>query len=330
MDSVLRRGLAFVLACAGSILCAVSAAPPPVDASTKSAVADLSIIRRLNVERSPPVPSADARAAQSLDVLVEPTSSIGPKSPTTSAVGPNESNSALSKGIQTLPSDSTSPAVKAKAAASMAQLGQRLATFVENKGQWDARAKFRLVTSGKTIWLTDAGIVLDVQRPTDSKAALGQSDAGAADPRQDQDEKAPAPPGAGRLTPPHTTPDPTRQSVEYSRLAFSEEFIGANKTPALEPIDLQLGTYNYLIGSDRSRWHTDVHGYGGLIYRDVWKGVDFKLVTNGTNLEQEFVVRPGGDPTAVKVAYRGTEGLMINPDGSLVVRTKFGELADSS
>src|SRR6266705_3067610 len=33
--------------------------------------------------------------------------------------------------------------------------------FIENKGQWDARVRFRLTSGSKTLWLTDTGIVFD-------------------------------------------------------------------------------------------------------------------------------------------------------------------------
>jgi len=33
--------------------------------------------------------------------------------------------------------------------------------FIENKGQWDARVRFRLTSGQKTLWLTHTGIVFD-------------------------------------------------------------------------------------------------------------------------------------------------------------------------
>ena len=323
MTAVLHRALVL---CAALVSCTVAAGPPPVSDFPKRLVAGTPDSSALD----PPGSSL----VRSHNVVVDPTiQGIGSRSATTSLADLNQANVASSKGTQ-LPgsSDGLSSALKAKVVASIASVPGHLATFVENKGQWDARARLRLSNGGKAIWLTDAGIVFDVQRAKEAKAAITQT-AAAAEPSTSAEQHRAVP---RRL--PQGTAGPTlfqhagvpaRESIEYERLVFSEEFVGANGSPSLEPIDPQPGIYNYLIGSDRSRWHTDVHGYGGVTYRSVWENVDFKLVANGTNIEQEFIVRPGGDPASVQVAYRGTDGLAIADDGSLVVRTRFGELRET-
>ena len=66
-----------------------------------------------------------------------------------------------------------------------------------------------------------------------------------------------------------------------------------------------------------------------VIYRDVWPGIDLRVYGNGPNLEQEFIVRPGGDLSVVQVAYRGVDKLSISGDGSLDVATSFGVLRET-
>jgi hypothetical protein len=89
------------------------------------------------------------------------------------------------------------------------------------------------------------------------------------------------------------------------------------------------GSYNYFIGNDPKKWRTDVRSYGEVTYRDVWDGIDLRIYGNGRDLEQEFIVRPGGDLTKVRVAYRGIDGLRVADDGSLVVRTAFGDIRET-
>jgi hypothetical protein len=177
-------------------------------------------------------------------------------------------------------------------------------TFIENKGQWDERVRFQLRSGGKTLWLTNNGIAFDnlQSKPEEPTPA---SDIAAV---------------PGKL---HRAPK------QFDRLVFYEDFIGALPSPSIEPIDPQPGAYNYLVGSDPAKWHTNVHGYAGVVYRDVWEGVDFKIHGNGPNLEQEFVVRPGADLSRVQVAYRGIERLEIAKDGSLLVHTAYGALRES-
>ena len=70
--------------------------------------------------------------------------------------------------------------------------------------------------------------------------------------------------------------------------------------------------------------------YKEVVYRDIWKGVDLKLFSNGQNLEEEFIVHPGADASNVALAYEGIKGLSVADDGSLQVATAFGDIAETS
>ena len=89
------------------------------------------------------------------------------------------------------------------------------------------------------------------------------------------------------------------------RLVFKQKLVGANPNPALEADNPLPGIYNYFIGSDPNKWRSHVKGYAEIIYHDVWAGIDLKLSGNGPNLEEEFIVHPGADPSAVQLAYDG-------------------------
>ena len=115
----------------------------------------------------------------------------------------------------------------------------------------------------------------------------------------------------------------------YERLVFAQDFVGANKHPKIEVRKPLPGTYNYFIGNDSSQWHTDVKGYSEVVYREVWRGIDLRVYGNENDIEQEFIVRPGGDLSNVRVSYRGIEGLRIADNGSLIIKTAFGEMQES-
>lgn len=111
---------------------------------------------------------------------------------------------------------------------------------------------------------------------------------------------------------------------------FAQELVGARPGLTVEPRGLLPGTYNFLPSADRSGWRSGVRAYAEVVYRDVWEGVDWKLARHGPDLEQEFIVKPGADPDQIQVAFRGIEGLRVGADGSLLIRTAFGELRESS
>jgi len=183
-----------------------------------------------------------------------------------------------------------------------ATYGQLPTTFIENKGQEDDRAKFYLRSRNQTLWITNDGVVFDLLR-----APAPQTPVVSPEGRRVRQRRAPP-----------------------ERLVFTQQFLNSNRRVTIEPRQLLPGTHNYYLGKDPSHWRPGIRGWGEVLYRDIWTGVDLRLYGNGRHLEQEFIVRPGGDPSRIRVAYRGIEGLRIAEDGALVIRTAFGELKESA
>lgn len=53
------------------------------------------------------------------------------------------------------------------------------------------------------------------------------------------------------------------------------------------------GKSNYFIGSDPTKWHTNVAHYGKSTYEKVYLGIDLVYYGNQQQLEYDFVVAPG-------------------------------------
>jgi hypothetical protein len=109
---------------------------------------------------------------------------------------------------------------------------------------------------------------------------------------------------------------------------FYENFIGASDHSTIEAREPQPGIYNYFQGNDPDKWRTNIHAYSEVLYKNVWPQIDLRLYPKGQALEQEFVVRPGGDPTKIQVAYRGIDSLEVAENGSLQIHTPFGDLRE--
>src|SRR6476620_7483557 len=60
----------------------------------------------------------------------------------------------------------TAPNEKARAEG-VTQMKQATANFVENKGQWNSRAKFLSKATGMNFWLTQKGFVIDYYTHSD-------------------------------------------------------------------------------------------------------------------------------------------------------------------
>jgi hypothetical protein len=193
--------------------------------------------------------------------------------------------------------------LKPKAPLNAMRLG-RASAFIENRGQFDRRVRFQMKGSGQTLWLTDHRIVFDSIRSKEESNRKPQSR---------------FPDSRERLAAPR----------RIERLVFTEDFVDARKSSAVEAGHPLPGLYNYFIGNDPKKWRTDVPGYAEVTYRNVWDGVDLKLYRNGANLEQEFIVQPGSDLSKVRVSFKGIEDLKIAADGSLLIQTAFGDIRET-
>jgi hypothetical protein len=109
-------------------------------------------------------------------------------------------------------------------------------------------------------------------------------------------------------------------------LALDLSFVGADPDATPEASRQEPGTVNQLTGDD---WQADVPTYEELTYRELWPGIDMVLRGHGGKLEYELHVRPGGDPSDIRLAYAGAGGLSIGSDGQLVVHTALGEAEDT-
>jgi hypothetical protein len=79
------------------------------------------------------------------------------------------------------------------------------------------------------------------------------------------------------------------------------------------------GRVNYLIGDDPARWRTDVPTWGRVRYREIYPGIDLVWYGSGSALEYDFVVAPGADPAAIRLAFDGPSRAALADNGDLLL-----------
>ncbi len=70
--------------------------------------------------------------------------------------------------------------------------------------------------------------------------------------------------------------------------------------------------------------------YSKLTYKNIYPHIDWVFYFKDGMLEHEFVVRPGGDPTNIRLKYDGATELKITSSGTLDVMTPMGGVAESA
>ena len=103
---------------------------------------------------------------------------------------------------------------------------------------------------------------------------------------------------------------------------------GASGTPIVTRMDRLPGVSNYIIGNDPSKWRIGVVSYGKVRYSDIYSGIDLIYYGNQGQMECDFVVKAGGDPTQISMALDGAEKVSINSNtGDISIETSTGRVA---
>jgi hypothetical protein len=154
--------------------------------------------------------------------------------------------------------------------------------FVENRGQWDARARFVARKPGIVAWLETDAITLDLHRQTSTEEIEGL---------------------VVRLT--------------FDRSSDRVRLRGERPDP---------GVHNFFLGADPSKWRTEVPGFSRVLYHNLYSGVNLRVRQQNDNLEYDVILEPGADLDQVVIRCEGIQGLGVDADGSLTMRTIWGPL----
>lgn len=95
------------------------------------------------------------------------------------------------------------------------------------------------------------------------------------------------------------------------------QFIGANSRAILKGEEEQAAKSNYFIGSDPTKWRTNIANYAKLVTEELYPGIDAVFYGNGRELEFDLCVGPGKNPNNVRLHFEGAQELSIDQEGHL-------------
>jgi hypothetical protein len=185
----------------------------------------------------------------------------------------------------------------------------RRSGFIENRGQWDIRAKFLLRSPGLDLWITGSGVVYDLNRIEYIQKGDGKQSASVLSSAMG--------PGGG-----HTE----SSNIRITRKAVSMNFEGASSDAAAHGKDRLAMYNNYFIGNDRSRWAANVPLYAEARLEHIYNGVDALFYLDGGSPRYDLVVAPGADPAQVRMKFEGADKVTVDADATLVIRTSLGDI----
>ena len=108
--------------------------------------------------------------------------------------------------------------------------------------------------------------------------------------------------------------------------------LGANPSPQIVGLETLPGKSNYFIGKHPAAWHTNITTYGRVQYSDVYPGMDLVYYGNHQQVEYDFIVAPGTDPSAIRMVFEAVGKadshipLEIDTQGHLVLHIEEEEI----
>ena len=172
--------------------------------------------------------------------------------------------------------------------------------FIENKGQWEEKIKFKAKIPAGDLYLEEKGLTYLFYDENDIDRYH----------RMHHNE----------------IKNLTKQDYTLHLHALRVNFLNSQLSNH-ETSDMSFDYVNYFIGSDRSKWASNVKKYGKATYKNIYPQTDLKFYQKEGYLKYDFIVHPGGDPDHIAIEFDGAEELYLE-DGQLVIKTSVNEIIE--
>lgn len=97
-------------------------------------------------------------------------------------------------------------------------------------------------------------------------------------------------------------------------------FVGANPAPQVASAEQLPGVVNYFTGRDPAAWRTNVPTYAGVVYQQLYPGIDLRYDGTSGRLKGTYVVAPGADPGRIRWQHAGATQVRVDAaTGNLVI-----------
>lgn len=177
--------------------------------------------------------------------------------------------------------------------------------FIENKGQWDNRVKFRSEVPAGSFFIRSGGFTV-LQHNQQELTQLQEIAKGHQFTGSDNKKSSPF--------------------ILHSH-AYTVDFAGASGNIEMIP-DKPLSYYNnYFLGNDPSKWAGNCKIYQGITAKNVYPGIDVRYYTDKGSMKYDIIVKPGADIGKIALRYAGADKLELR-DKQLIIKTSVGDVKE--
>lgn len=115
-----------------------------------------------------------------------------------------------------------------------------------------------------------------------------------------------------------------RSTIHYNRIDV--EFVGANPQVKVRGIDAY--TIREAFVSNGVNDIYDVRSFAGVMYENIYSGIDLIFYEKNNELKYDFIVHPGADVHAIRLRFKNYEPELIDGQ-SFIVKTPLGTVEES-
>jgi len=199
---------------------------------------------------------------------------------------------------------SLAPADEATRARVEAGLGKMPLYFVENRGQIDSRVRYYVQGASNSVYFTKTGIVFKLTSRVGGK----------------QDGKGVRPAA-------HAAGPSSVEPASIQHVAIRLDFEGANPDVKVVGHERTPAVVSYF-SAQPSEQKTGLPTFAGVVYEELWPGIDLVYGSESGRPKYSFVVKPGADPNRIRLVYRGVSGVRLTEAGRLEVQTPAGSFGE--
>lgn len=171
--------------------------------------------------------------------------------------------------------------------------------FVENKGQWDNQAKYRINIPGGSMFLTNSGFMYNFLSMEDQVKV-------------------------------HSASEEEQKNMSIRGHAYRVSFLNPNTSSTFKPEDKRPEYSNYFLGADKTKWAGNVAHYNIVTQENLYEGVDLKVYcSQESNIKYDLIVKPGTNPAQIKFTFDGVSPRLL-ANGTLQIKTSVNEITEDA
>ncbi|MFM6933918.1 MAG: PKD domain-containing protein [Flavobacteriales bacterium] len=168
--------------------------------------------------------------------------------------------------------------------------------MIPNKGQWDERILYNVDLNSGKLLLENRGMTFFL---TDAMSHQH-----------------------------HNGAETTHDKTSYH--AIKHIFPHAKSDVEIQESDSSSHYFNYLLGSDQSKWKSSIHGVSKVLMPSYFEGIDLIYDGQAGQLSFAFDAQPHADLSQLSFYLEGAENLALDQNGNLIITHSLGTITYSA